>query len=79
MLLTADLVVGEGEEAVVVQQHVDQVGELPLVARAEEAVTDHVNNLFELRVVVVVLHGVVAPGLERVHVLNQSEVSILVT
>ena len=79
MLLSSNLVVREGEEAVVVQQHVDQVGELPLVARAEEAVTDHVNNLFELRVVVVVLHGVVAPGLESVHVLDQSEGSIVVT
>ena len=49
MLLTADLVVGEGEEAVVVQQHVDQVGELSLAARGEEAVTDHVDNLHILR------------------------------
>ena len=36
-------------------------------------------DLFELWVVVVVLHGVVAPGLESVHVLDQSEVSIVVT
>ena len=49
MLLTTDLVVGEGEEAVVVQQHVDQVGELSLAARGEEAVTDHVDNLHMLR------------------------------
>ena len=44
-IFASDLVVREGEEAVVVQQHVDQVGELALVARGEEAVTDHVNNL----------------------------------
>ena len=49
LLLTTDLVVGEGEEAVVVQQHVDQVGELSLIARGEEAVADHVDNLHMFR------------------------------
>ena len=48
-IFASDLVVREGEEAVVVQQHVDQVGELALVARGEEAVTDHVDNLHMLR------------------------------
>ena len=48
-IFASDLVVCEGEEAVVVQQHVDQVGELALVARGEEAVTDHVDNLQMMR------------------------------
>ena len=48
-IFASDLVVREGEEAVVVQQHVDQVGELALVARGEEAVTDHVDNLHMFR------------------------------
>ena len=53
-IFASDLVVREGEEAVMVQQHVDQVGELALVARGEEAVTDHVDNLHILTSSVVV-------------------------
>ena len=39
------LVVRQGQEPVVVQQHVNKVLELALVTRSEESISDHVNNL----------------------------------
>ena len=39
------LVVRQGQEPVVVQQHIHQILELSFIARSEESVSDHVNNL----------------------------------
>ena len=39
------LVVRQGQEPVVVQQHINQILELSLIARSEETISDHVNNL----------------------------------
>ena len=39
------LVVRQGQEPVVVQQHINQILELSLIARSEESISDHVNNL----------------------------------